>query len=86
MTKSLAIELATRGIRVNCVCPGYIETNLTKNLRDNPETYNKLINLHPMKRLGKASEIADAALFLASEDASFVTGSSLLVDGGYTAQ
>ena len=85
-TKSLAIELATRGIRVNCVCPGYIETNLTKNLRDNPETYNKLINLHPMKRLGKASEIADAALFLASDDASFITGSSLLVDGGYTAQ
>lgn len=85
-TKSLAIELATKGIRVNCVCPGYIETNLTKNLRDDPDTYNKLISLHPMGRLGQAYEIADAALFLASEDASFVTGSSLLVDGGYTAQ
>ena len=85
-TKSLAIELATKGIRVNCLCPGYVETNLTKNLREDPETYERLKSLHPMGRLGQAFEIANAALFLASEDASFVTGSSLIVDGGYTAQ
>ena len=88
LTQTAAIEYGTMGIRINCICPGFIETPLLKNagLLDNPEAYNMLKSLHPMKRLGKPDEIANAFIWLASDDSSFVTGSSLLVDGGYTAQ
>ena len=85
-TKTLATDLAGENIRVNCLCPGFVETNLTKNLTSDADTNEMLKRLHPMGRLGKADEIASAALFLASDDASFITGSSLVVDGGYTAQ
>ena len=85
-TKTLATDLARENIRVNCLCPGYVETNLTKNLTSDADTNELLKRLHPMGRLAKPEEIASAALFLASDDASFVTGSSLVVDGGYTAQ
>ena len=85
-TKTLATDLARENIRVNCICPGFVETNLTKNLTSDADTNEMLKRLHPMGRLGKAEEIASAALFLASDDASFITGSSLVVDGGYTAQ
>lgn len=85
-TKNLAIEFAQKGIRVNCICPGYIATNLTKGLTEDPETLRLLETRHPMGRLGRPEEIANAALFLASDEASFVTGAPLIVDGGYTAQ
>ena len=85
-TRNLAIDLARKGIRVNCICPGYVDTNLTKALTEDPETLKKLEQRHPMGRLGRPEEIASAALFLASEEASFVTGAPLIVDGGYTAQ
>ena len=85
-TRNLSIDLAQRGIRVNCICPGYVETNLTKVLTDDPESLRKLEERHPMGRLGRPEEIANAALFLASDEASFVTGAPLIVDGGYTAQ
>ncbi len=85
-TKTLAIDLADRGIRVNCLCPGFVETSLTESLTTDEKTNNYLKSLHPMGRLGRADEIASAALFLASEEASFITGSSLVIDGGYTAQ
>ncbi|WOC14786.1 SDR family NAD(P)-dependent oxidoreductase [Pseudochrobactrum sp. MP213Fo] len=84
LTQTLAIDYSAKGIRVNAVCPGYIDTPLLKNIPD--EAKQKLIDLHPMGRLGRAEEVANAVLFLASDDASFVTGSSLMVDGGYTAQ
>lgn len=64
--------------------PGYIDTPLLAGLSE--AVHQHLIGLHPMGRLGKPQEIAKAVLFLASEDASFITGTSLLVDGGYTAQ
>ena len=87
LTKNLAIDYAKRGIRVNCICPGYIATNLTRSLIErDPEALGKLEALHPMGRLGRADEIATAALFLASDESSFVTGTPLIVDGGYTAQ
>ena len=87
LTKNLAIDYAKRGIRVNCICPGYIATNLTRSLTErDPEALGKLEALHPMGRLGTADEIANAALFLASDESSFVTGTPLIVDGGYTAQ
>ncbi|MDR0268231.1 glucose 1-dehydrogenase [Paenibacillus sp.] len=84
LTQTLGIQYADRGIRVNAVSPGYIDTPLLKVLP--PEEKQKLVDLHPIGRLGTAEEVAKAVLFLASDDASFVTGTSLLVDGGYTAQ
>lgn len=85
-TRTLAIDNARKNIRVNCLCPGYIETNMTSALTENPETMSKLTELHPMGRLGKPEEVARAALYLASDDASYVTGAALTIDGGYTAQ
>ena len=86
LTKSMAIDLAQEGIRVNCVCPGFTETRLTEALLGDPDMKRSLEDRHPMGRLGQPEEIADAALYLASDEASFVTGVSLAVDGGYTAQ
>ncbi|QDS35794.1 SDR family NAD(P)-dependent oxidoreductase [Brevibacillus brevis] len=84
LTQTLGLTYAKQGIRVNAVCPGYIDTPL---IAGRDEALNEhLIGLHPMGRLGKPEEVAKAVLFLASDDASFVTGTSLLVDGGYTAQ
>ncbi|EJL23056.1 SDR family NAD(P)-dependent oxidoreductase [Brevibacillus sp. BC25] len=84
LTQTLGLTYAKEGIRVNAVCPGYIDTPL---IAGRNEALNEhLIGLHPMGRLGKPEEVAKAVLFLASDDASFVTGTSLLVDGGYTAQ
>lgn len=85
-TRNLAVEFASKNIRVNCVCPGYVTTNLTKTLTENPEMNQKLIGRHPMGRLGRPEEIANCILFLASDESSFVTGAPLIVDGGYTAQ
>lgn len=84
LSQTLGITYAKQGIRVNAVCPGYIDTPLIAGR--NEEMNEHLISLHPMGRLGKPEEVAKAVLFLASDDASFVTGTSLLVDGGYTAQ
>ncbi len=85
-TRNLAVDLARKNIRVNCICPGYVETNMTRPLTENPESYEFLKERHPMGRLGQPEDIANAALFLASDEAAFVTGAPLIVDGGYTAQ
>ncbi|WP_256761097.1 SDR family NAD(P)-dependent oxidoreductase [Cohnella sp. WQ 127256] len=84
LTQTLGIDYAVKGIRVNAVCPGYIDTPLLAGR--NEAITQHLVGLHPMGRLGKPEEVAKAVLFLASEDASFITGTTLLVDGGYTAQ
>lgn len=84
LTQTLSVDYGDKGIRVNAVCPGYIDTPLLKDIPD--DIKEKLVALHPMGRLGRAEEVANAVLFLASDEASFVTGSSLMVDGGYTAQ
>jgi NAD(P)-dependent dehydrogenase (short-subunit alcohol dehydrogenase family) len=85
LTKSLATRYAADGIRVNCVCPGGIETNILK--RTTPEEVAEFWRMsasgHPMGRNGQPEEVAQAILFLASDEASFVTGCPLLVDGGY---
>ncbi|MCH1624518.1 SDR family NAD(P)-dependent oxidoreductase [Fredinandcohnia quinoae] len=84
LTQTLGATYAKNGIRVNAVCPGYIDTPLIAGAGD--EGKKHLISLHPQGRLGKPEEVAKAVLFLASDDSSFVNGTSLLVDGGYTAQ
>lgn len=88
LTKTAAIEYATQGIRVNAICPAFIETPMLERggLTTDPEVYAMIANLHPMKRLGTAEEIANAAIWLFSDEASFVTGHAMLVDGGYLAQ
>jgi NAD(P)-dependent dehydrogenase (short-subunit alcohol dehydrogenase family) len=84
LTKHLAVEWADRGIRVNAVAPGTIQTEAVAAL---PEEYKKpMLQAHPIGRLGKPSEVARAILFLASDEASFITGAILPVDGGYLAQ
>lgn len=82
LTKMMGSTYASRGIRTNMICPGYIKTPLMETVP--PEIQKKLVSMHPIGRLGEAYEVAKAAAFLASDDASFITGTSLLVDGGYT--
>ncbi|MCV7279972.1 SDR family oxidoreductase [Mycolicibacterium flavescens] len=89
MTKHLAVEWADRGIRVNAVAPGTIRTERVKQLPDEPggsEYLAAIESMHPMGRLGEPAEVASAIAFLASDDASFITGAVLPVDGGYLAQ
>lgn len=88
LTETSALEYATEGIRVNAICPGFIDTPLlTKaHVNQHPEVKQHLIDLHPMKRLGKPEEIAKAFMFLACEDSSFISGTALEVDGGYLAE
>ena len=89
LVKHLAIEWADRGIRVNGVAPGTIKTERVKRLADEPggsEYLEVVRKAHPMGRLGEPEEVANAILFLASEEASFITGAVLPVDGGYLAQ
>ena len=85
LTESAALAYATQQVRVNSIGPGYILTPLLTNTLDQA-TLNAIATLHPMARLGKASEVAELALFLASEKASFITGAYFNVDGGYLAQ
>jgi NAD(P)-dependent dehydrogenase (short-subunit alcohol dehydrogenase family) len=85
MTREIAVEYARRGVRCNALCPGPIETPLLmKLLSDEARRQRRFVHI-PMGRLGRAEELAKAALFLASDDSSFMTGASLVVDGGITA-
>ena len=84
-TRELAVEVARRGVRANSICPGPIETPLIANLLADPVRRERRLVHIPMGRLGQAEEIAKAALFLASDDSSFMTGAALVVDGGITA-
>lgn len=87
MTKNMAIDYGGEGIRVNCLCPGLIDTPMTAMLKEEGlvALREQMVELHAMKRAGKPEEIANCALFLASDEASFVTGSAMVVDGGWTA-
>jgi NAD(P)-dependent dehydrogenase (short-subunit alcohol dehydrogenase family) len=88
LTKNLAIDYGHRAIRVNAICPGFIRTPMLEGVFEQPgmePILEDIIRSHKLRRLGTPQEIASAALFLASADASFVTGHALVVDGGYTA-
>ena len=79
-TRSLAREIASRKVTVNCVAPGFVDTDMTRELDDS--TRKSLLDQVPMKRLGQPEDVASAVLFLASEDAGYVTGTTLNVNGG----
>jgi len=85
MTEGLADEFATQGITVNAIGPGFIETEMTEAVKKMPDFYNSLIARIPMKRFGKAEEIAGTVVYLASDEASYTTGATLYIDGGWTA-
>jgi NAD(P)-dependent dehydrogenase (short-subunit alcohol dehydrogenase family) len=84
-TRELAVEVARKGIRANSICPGPIETPLLAGLLSDPERRERRLVHIPMGRFGRPEEIANAALFLASDESSFMTGAALVVDGGITA-
>ena len=85
LTQTLAVESASRGVRVNTLLPGWIDTDLTEFLRDGGQTEEMVLSRVPMHRWGWPEEIAKAAIFLGSDDSSFMTGQSLIVDGGLAA-
>lgn len=88
LTKNLAIDYARQGIRANCICPGFIDTPLLRSVMGNPEmaaVRERTRDAHMLGRFGEPVEIANGALFLASDESSFVTGHSLVIDGGFTA-
>ncbi len=85
LTRDLGVSLAREGIRVNAVCPGFVDTYLTRGIAADAALYEKVAELHPMGRFARPAEIANVILFLASEEASFVTAAAWAVDGGYTA-
>lgn len=86
ITKNVALLWATEGVRVNSVHPGFIDTPMMDQVRDDDEIMGAIIGLTPMGRLGRPEEVAAAVAFLASDDATFCTGSELYVDGGYMAR
>ena len=85
LTKSVALEVATSGIRVNAVCPGSIETDMWYSVLDHDSSKAmEILSKHPIGRIGKPEEVAKTVLFLCSNDSSFITGQAIAVDGGYT--
>jgi NAD(P)-dependent dehydrogenase (short-subunit alcohol dehydrogenase family) len=86
LTRHMAVAHAAEHIRVNCICPGVIETPLTENWLSNPDTHKSVLERHPVGRLGKADDVAAAVAFLAADEAAFITGAVLAVDGGALAK
>jgi NAD(P)-dependent dehydrogenase (short-subunit alcohol dehydrogenase family) len=85
LTRNMALDYALYQIRVNCVCPGFTRTALIGRLLEDPARTRRLIEMHPLGRLGTPQDIANAVLFLASDEASWITGQALAVDGGFSA-
>jgi NAD(P)-dependent dehydrogenase (short-subunit alcohol dehydrogenase family) len=86
LTKTAALEYAQQGIRVNCVCPGAIQTPMTDRAWSDPERRARVIAIEPVGRIGKPEEVAEAVVWLCSDAASFVTGHAMSIDGGLVAQ
>jgi NAD(P)-dependent dehydrogenase (short-subunit alcohol dehydrogenase family) len=85
LTRTLAVEYAEAGIRANALCPGYVDTPLVRASPADPERAARLMRMIPMRRVAQPEEVASAALFLASEASGYMTGQTLVVDGGWTA-
>jgi len=89
MTSSMAIDFGPMHVRVNSICPGFIDTPMNNEslakLRGSPKKFQEFLALHPLRCLGRPEDVAYACLFLASDESRFITGITLLVDGGRTA-
>jgi NAD(P)-dependent dehydrogenase (short-subunit alcohol dehydrogenase family) len=86
MSRTLALEWASRGIRVNSVAPGYVETDMTAGLQGSERHYEQLLERIPMGRFARPREVAGAVLFLAGDASAYMTGASIVVDGGWSAR
>jgi NAD(P)-dependent dehydrogenase (short-subunit alcohol dehydrogenase family) len=86
LSRALAVEFGPKNIRVNCICPGAIDTPMIAPVIDPLKKSGQLFMTSPIRRLGMPEDIANCALYLASDESSFVTGATLVVDGGYIAQ
>jgi len=86
MTKAMALDHAAENIRVNCICPGIVETEMVAKFSTDESVRRQRVAMHPMGRFGQPSEVAGAAVFLASDESQWTTGSVLTIDGGYSAQ
>ena len=86
MTRALAVEWATSGIRVNAVAPTWVRTELTQGLFSDADLMDRVLDMTPMRRLAEPADVADAIVFLASDQARLITGHTLPVDGGFLAQ
>jgi NAD(P)-dependent dehydrogenase (short-subunit alcohol dehydrogenase family) len=85
LTKAAALEFASKGVRINAICPAIIETDLTEHLRSDEQTRAYLLSRHPVGRFGRSEEVAASVLYLCSPEASFITGVALPLDGGFAA-
>lgn len=85
LTRNMALDLAGRNIRVNCVCPGFVKTPMARALMEDAARYQRLVAMHPLGRLGEPEDVAHAVLFLASDESRWITGTALVVDGGFSA-
>lgn len=85
-TRSVAVDYAHEGVRVNCICPGFVETPMTAPNFEDDEFYEYVHGHTPMGRVAQPEEVAGLAMFLASDEASYITGANVPVDGGWTAQ
>jgi NAD(P)-dependent dehydrogenase (short-subunit alcohol dehydrogenase family) len=84
LTRTLATELGKYSINVNCVCPGFIQTDIFRRVRKkDPNRFKKILSRTPLKRFGKVEDISDVVGFLCSSDSKFITGSYIMVDGGF---
>jgi NAD(P)-dependent dehydrogenase (short-subunit alcohol dehydrogenase family) len=86
MTKAMALDHAAENIRVNCICPGIVETELVAKFNTDENVRRQRVAMHPLGRFGRPEDVASAAIYLASDESAWTTGSTLTVDGGYTAQ
>ena len=84
LARNLAVEWGPRNVRVNCIAPGIIRTDFARALWENPETYNRAVERYPLRRIGEPDEVAGTAIFLASRAGNFITGQTIVVDGGAT--
>ena len=84
LARNLAVEWGPKNVRVNCIAPGLVRTDFARALWENPETYKASVERYPLRRIGEPDEIAGTAVFLASQAGSFVTGQTIVVDGGAT--
>jgi len=84
LARNLAVEWGPDNIRVNCIAPGLVRTDMAKALWENPDIYKRVTSSAPLRRIGEPNEIAGAAVYLASSAGSFTTGQTMVIDGGVT--